>query len=75
MIYKMKEKKVKKDTLAYFLQQHDSIDDLYIEILEYIDGEIDRFKVIYKWCIKYNPEFIATSFLRELYINEGNVVI
>lgn len=75
MIYKMKEEKVKKDTLAYFLQQHDSIDDLYIEILEYIDGEIDRFKVIYKWCIKYNPEFIATSFLRELYINEGNVVI
>lgn len=70
---KMKEQHVKKGTLAYFLQQHNSIDDLYIEVLEYINGDIHKFQVIYKWCKKYNPELIATNFLKEIYINKGNV--
>lgn len=64
--YSMHEKQPKDGSLAKFIQKHKSIDELKVEILEYIEGDIDKDSVIRKWCEKFGVEYVATNYLLDI---------
>lgn len=64
--YRMYEKQPKEGSLSEFIQKHNSIDELTVEILEYIEGDIDKYSIIRKWCNVFGTEYATTNYLLDI---------
>lgn len=61
---RMIEPNVKEGSFVQFIQKHNSLDELKVEILEYIEGYIDISSTIRKWCKIFGTQYVSTNYLR-----------